>query len=100
MGDWLDRYHQKLMLMQKDIEQIETENNNMEIQARNHEQLAVELERLSKKLEYKQDYVLRLKNEAFDTPDGLQKINEAVVVLQSAIQERLSEGMDHMQAVM
>ncbi|KAL0485934.1 exocyst complex component SEC3A [Acrasis kona] len=106
MNEWLDRYNQKLVLMQKDIEQIESENNNMEIQARNYEQLAKELNRLSvsvyyeKKLEYKEEHVARIKNESFETPDGLRKIDDAVTALENAIQERLSEGMDRMQAVL
>ena len=46
MNDWLEKYNKKLMLMQKDIVQIESENNNMELQARNLKCLSDELDSL------------------------------------------------------
>ena len=47
MKGWLDKQQEKLMLMQRDIEQIELENNDMEVQARNHQRLSDELVKLT-----------------------------------------------------
>lgn len=47
MKSWLDKQQEKLSLMQRDIEQIEAENNDMEVQARNHQRLSEQLRNLT-----------------------------------------------------
>jgi len=57
MNDWLERYNKKLMLMQKDIVQIESENNNMEVQARNLKCLSDEIDQLVVSINVDRNYL-------------------------------------------
>ncbi|KAL9658567.1 hypothetical protein ABK040_006105 [Willaertia magna] len=97
MNDWLERYNKKLMLMQKDIVQIESENNNMEVQARNLKRLSDELDNLINKLEFDDSYIQSILNDPFD--GKLNKINDAVDKLQKSLNDKLQDGMDEMIAV-
>lgn len=98
MGTWVDRYSRKLVIMQKDIEQIEKENNALEVMWRNHNALLKELDSLTDSLKFDATYEQCILNDDFEG-DGLSKINKAVLKLQETLNRPFVDGMDQMEAV-
>lgn len=98
MGTWVDKYSRKLIIMQKDIEQIEKENNALEVMWRNHQSLLKELDSLTDSLKFDPTYEQCILQDDFEG-DGLSKINKAVLKLQETLNRPFADGMDNMEAV-
>lgn len=101
MDGWLMKYNDKLQRMRREIEQIESENNYMETQARNLNNLDLELMKLMNRLDITKEIEENLKKkfEENTTEKSLKGIIEGVNYIENGITGEYLDGMEFMISV-
>lgn len=99
MHTWMKGYSTRLESLQKDISQVEIENNEMEIEARNHDLLSTELTNLRKKLDLPADVIAQCQEPAFEDPSAFKKIINGINFIESTLDWAQTSEVKGMRAV-